>query len=130
VGNRDPVRAQLFHFCSTFRTGNEGQWWAEAGFGGDRWGRPRQVSGMDQTAALPELWDIDRLAEYLGVGRRFVYRLTEERRIRFRVGGKLRFDPADVADYLARESQEVTSDPDRRRRSGRPLRSATGRGVR
>jgi excisionase family DNA binding protein len=85
---------------------------------------------MDQAAELPELWDIDRLAAYLGVGRRFVYRLTEERRIRFfRVGGKLRFDPADVADYLARESQEVTSEPDRRRRSGRPLRSATGRGL-
>jgi len=86
---------------------------------------------MDQTAALPELWDIDRLAAYLGVGRRFVYRLTEERRIRFfRVGGKPRFDPADVADYLARESQDATSEPDPRRRGGRPLRSTGGRGVR
>ena len=86
---------------------------------------------MDPTAELPELWDIDRLAAYLGVGRRFVYRLTEQRRIRFvRVGGKLRFDPVDVADYLARESQGVASDPAGRPRRGRPLRSSTDRGVR
>jgi excisionase family DNA binding protein len=58
---------------------------------------------------LPELWAIDRLASYLGVGRRFIYRLTEEHRIRFvRVGGKLRFDPADVADYLRSEAQDVS----------------------
>jgi excisionase family DNA binding protein len=86
---------------------------------------------MDQIAALPELWDIDRLAAYLGVGRRFVYRLTEQRRIRFlRVGGKLRFDPADVADYLAREAQEVAPDAHRQHRSGKPPRSATWRGSR
>jgi excisionase family DNA binding protein len=131
AGDWDPARARLFHFCSTFCTGNDGQWRGEAGFCVDRWGKPRQVPGMDPSAELPELWDVDQLAGYLGVGRRFVYRLTEQRRIRFvRVGGKLRFDPADVADYLARESQEVACVPDRRGRSGRPARSATGRAVR
>lgn len=32
---------------------------------------------------LPELWNIDRLAGYLGVSKHFVYRLTSEHRIRF-----------------------------------------------
>ncbi|MCB1032130.1 MAG: helix-turn-helix domain-containing protein, partial [Acidimicrobiales bacterium] len=51
------------------------------------------------TPTLPEeLWDIERLAEFLGASKRFVYRLTSERRIRYyRVAGSLRFDPDDVA---------------------------------
>jgi excisionase family DNA binding protein len=66
------------------------------------------------TEAPPELWDIDRLAEYLGTGRRFIYRITEEGRIRYlKPGGRLRFDPADVAEFLEREKaqHDRPSDP-------------------
>ena len=95
--------------CSTFvpllvRT-NDRQWWrrSASGIGGANLGK---FLGMDPIAELPELWDIDPLAAYLGVGRRFVYRLTEQRRIRFvSVGGKLRFNSVDVAAYLAHESR-------------------------
>lgn len=74
-----------------------------------------------------ELWDIDQLAEYLGTGRRFIYRLTHERRIRFhRVGKQLRFDPADVAAYLDSEAVDVSgrdiAPP--KRRPGRPRATA------
>lgn len=62
------------------------------------------------TTALPELWDIDRLAAYLGVGHRFIYRLTSEGRIRYRhVGGRLRFEPSDIEAYLQRELFTVDS---------------------
>ncbi|WP_206745553.1 excisionase family DNA-binding protein [Jatrophihabitans sp. GAS493] len=65
---------------------------------------------MAHASDLPEeLWDIDRLADYLGCGRRLVYRLTHEHRIRFvRVGRELRFDPRDVAVYLSSVSVEVS----------------------
>ena len=54
---------------------------------------------------LPELWNIDRLADYLGANKNFVYRLTRDHRIRFvRVGKELRFRPEDVAAYLEAES--------------------------
>ena len=72
---------------------------------------------------LPELWNIDRLAAYLGAPKAFVYRLTRERRIRFlKVGKELRFRPEDVAAYLESESVPVavsTPQPARPRR-GRP----------
>jgi excisionase family DNA binding protein len=68
---------------------------------------------------LPELWDIEELAAYLGVGRRYVYRLTEQRRIRFvRIAGRLRFRPEDELEWLARESREPTET--RRSQGGRP----------
>jgi excisionase family DNA binding protein len=64
----------------------------------------------DDSPALPELWDIDRLVEYLGTSKHLVYRLTHERRIRFlRVGKELRFRPEDVAAWL--ESQVVDATP-------------------
>lgn len=77
---------------------------------------------------LPEeLWDIDRLANYLGVGKRFVYRLTSEKRIRFvRIGGALRFRPEDVAAYL--DAETVTPEPapaPAPRRRGRPRATST-----
>lgn len=73
------------------------------------------------TTVLPdELWDIDELADYLKVGRRYVYRLTSERRIRFhRIGGQLRFDPRDVAAFLA-NSAVHPPEPSTARRRGRP----------
>jgi excisionase family DNA binding protein len=90
--------------------------------------KARQVTSMEDTTALPELWDLARLAAYLGTEHRFVYRLTEQHRIRFvRVGGRLRFDPADVAEYLRREAEEPTAEPIGRRRPGRPRNAATKR---
>jgi excisionase family DNA binding protein len=76
---------------------------------------------------LPELWNINRLAEYLGAPKAFVYRLTREHRIRFlKVGKELRFWPEDVTAYLEAESVPATvsasvsaAEPARLRR-GRP----------
>ncbi len=60
----------------------------------------------DDSSELPELWDAERLAGYLGVSKHYVYRLTSEHRIRFvRVGKGLRFRPGDVVAWL--ESQSV-----------------------
>jgi excisionase family DNA binding protein len=48
------------------------------------------------------LLTVPQLAERLGVRPRFIYRLVDERRIPFiHVGRYLRFDPADVDEYLA-----------------------------
>lgn len=45
--------------------------------------------------------DIEAAAEYLGVEVRFVRRLCQERRVRFlRLGGKVRFLPTDLDDFL------------------------------
>ena len=44
---------------------------------------------------------MDELAERLGVTRRHVRRLVDERRVPFlRVGRFIRFDPAEIADWL------------------------------
>jgi excisionase family DNA binding protein len=65
------------------------------------------------------------VAAYLCVGRRFVYRLTEEHRVRFVIiEGQPRFTAADVADYLARETKDVVAEA-ARRRGGRPRRSSS-----
>lgn len=64
----------------------------------------------DDSSALPELWDVDRLVAYLGTSKHLVYRLTHEHRIRFlRVGKELRFRPEDVAAWL--EAQVVDATP-------------------
>lgn len=56
------------------------------------------MNGFD---ALPELMTMDQLAERLGVTRRHIRRLVDERRVPFlRVGRFIRFDPADIADWL------------------------------
>jgi excisionase family DNA binding protein len=56
------------------------------------------MNGFD---ALPELMTMDQLAERLGVTRRHVRRLVDERRVPFlRVGRFIRFDPAEIADWL------------------------------
>ena len=58
------------------------------------------MNGFD---ALPELMTMDQLAERLGVTQRHVRRLVEERRVPFlRVGRFIRFDPAEIADWLDR----------------------------
>lgn len=54
------------------------------------------------------LLSVPEVATRLGVGARFVYRLVDERRIPFiHVGRYLRFEPADVEDYLASRRTEV-----------------------
>jgi excisionase family DNA binding protein len=59
-----------------------------------------------------ELWDREKLAAYLGTGDRFIYRITSERRIRYqKIGGELRFDPADIAAFLKREKAKNDPDP-------------------
>lgn len=75
---------------------------------------------------LPELWNIDRLADYLGATKSFVYRLTREHRIRFlKVGKELRFRADDVEAYLEAGSVPAAEAPTtaaiaRRSRRGRP----------
>lgn len=51
---------------------------------------------------LPHLLDIPALAEHLGITQRHVRRLVAERRLPFvKVGRLVRFDPEDVAGWLA-----------------------------
>jgi|JI10StandDraft_1071094.scaffolds.fasta_scaffold3900358_1 excisionase family DNA binding protein len=72
-----------------------------------------------------ELWDIDEVADYFGTGKRFIYRLTSEHRIRYmKIGRALRFDPADVAAFLEREKAQNDPAPASppAPRAGRPRR--------
>jgi len=56
---------------------------------------------MTGPAVLPQLLTMDQLAQRLGVTRRHVRRLVDERRVPFlRVGRFIRFDPAQIADWL------------------------------
>ena len=51
--------------------------------------------------ALPELLDVNELAQHLGVNVRHVRRLVAERRIPFiKWGHLLRFDPDEIVDWL------------------------------
>ena len=75
----------------------------------------------DDSAGLPELWDAERLAGYLGVTKHYVYRLTSEHRIRLvRVGKCLRFRPEDVAAWLDAQAVDVASESAVQARRGRP----------
>ena len=52
-------------------------------------------------ATLPELLDITRLAEHLGVQPRHIRRLVHEKRIPYiKWGHLIRFDPIDIAEWL------------------------------
>jgi excisionase family DNA binding protein len=56
---------------------------------------------MATADTLPNLLDIDQLAEHLGTSRRHVRRLIAERRIPYvKVGRLIRFDPADVSKWV------------------------------
>ncbi len=56
-----------------------------------------------RTTAAPGLLDVLDLAARLGVTERFIRRLVHERRIPFyKVGHLVRFDAADVDQWLAR----------------------------
>ncbi len=75
----------------------------------------------DDSAGLPELWDAERLAGYLGVSKHYVYRLTSEHRIRFvRVGKCLRFRPEDVGAWLEAQAVDAVSVSVVKPRRGRP----------
>lgn len=51
---------------------------------------------------VPDLVDAAEAAELLGVTERWVRRATQERRIpSYRVGAYRRYDPADLAAYVA-----------------------------
>lgn len=74
---------------------------------------------MKNKVELPELLTVDELADYLGVGRRFIYRLTHERRIPFsKMGGELRFQATDVARFLSESTTPAR--PRHIERRGRP----------
>jgi len=52
---------------------------------------------------MPELLGASEVARRLGVNIRFVRRLVAERRITyFKVGHLVRFDPADLDEWIAR----------------------------
>jgi len=56
---------------------------------------------MTGPAVLPQLLTMDQLAERLGVTRRHVRRLVDERRVPFlRVGRFIRFNPIEIAEWL------------------------------
>lgn len=62
---------------------------------------------------LPHLLTVTDLAEHLGVDIRHIRRLVAERRIPFiKWGHLLRFDPAEIADWI----------DENRRHAGRPQR--------
>jgi excisionase family DNA binding protein len=49
----------------------------------------------------PELLNTKQAADYLGRDVYFVRRLVQNREIRhYKIGGRLRFDPADLDDFL------------------------------
>ena len=78
---------------------------------------------MPETAVrIPVLMTVDEVAALLGTGRRFVYRLTHERRIAFsHQGRELRFRDVDVRDYIDANTHPMAPDaalPPRR--PGRP----------
>ena len=63
--------------------------------------RPRPGQLAPQVRPLPHLLTIEQIAEHLGVTVRHVRRLVAERRIPYiKWGHLLRFDPADVAEWL------------------------------
>jgi len=58
---------------------------------------------------LPHLLDITGVAEHLGVTPRHIRRLVAERRIPFvKWGHLLRFDPADIARWIAVNRQPMS----------------------
>ncbi len=63
---------------------------------------------MPQTLTTRPWLSVDDVAERLGVPKRFVYRLVEERRVpHTKLGRYLRFDPTDVEAYIAAGRREA-----------------------
>ena len=65
---------------------------------------------MATTDTLPQLLDIDHLAQHLGTSHRHIRRLIAEKRIPYlKVGRLIRFDPDEIRDWLdeGRHASEV-----------------------
>jgi excisionase family DNA binding protein len=63
------------------------------------------------TETVPHLLTIDQLAEQLGITTRHVRRLVAERRVPYlKVGGLVRFDPAEIRSWIDanRHAQQTT----------------------
>jgi excisionase family DNA binding protein len=61
------------------------------------------MGGTDLNRTLPQLLSIDQLADRLGVTPRLVRRLVAEKRVPyFKVGKFVRFDPAEISEWLDR----------------------------
>lgn len=57
---------------------------------------------------LERLWDVDELAAYLGTGKRYVDRITQEGRIlHFRIAKELSFRESDVLGFLSDQMEDV-----------------------
>ena len=96
-------------------------WCPKPGTNGTRSRDSLHRDGMNNSPALPTLWTVDELAQYLGTGHHYVYKLTSERRIRFvRVGKTVRFRPEDVVAWLDAETKDRVEP----KRQGRPRRVA------
>ena len=66
---------------------------------------------------LPDLLDIPTLAEHLGVQPRHIRRLVHEKRIPYiKWGHLIRFDPADISEWLAANRRPDTRGPNTPRR--------------
>ena len=64
-------------------------------------------------ATLPDLLDITRLAEHLGVQPRHIRRLVHEKRIPYiKWGHLIRFDPTDITEWLAANRRPQHAPPD------------------
>ncbi len=73
---------------------------------------------MPGPTLLPQLLSMDQLAERLGVTRRHVRRLVDERRVPFlRVGRFIRFDPQQVATWLDSNRVPARAEADERRQA-------------
>jgi excisionase family DNA binding protein len=74
-------------------------------------------------AAVPELIDIETLAHLLGDSVRHVRRLVAERRVPYlKVGHFVRFDPAEIVEWL-----DSARHPGRVARQGQSHRTTPGR---
>lgn len=62
-----------------------------------------------EPAPLPaQLWDMDRLMQFLGVSRPQVYALMRERGLPgFKLSGAVRFDPRDIATWLEEQKHSA-----------------------
>ena len=70
---------------------------------------------------MDRMLNIEQVAERLGTSTRFVRRLIAERRIAFnKVGRHIRFNAADVEDFIQAGRIEPWPDNDRRTTSARP----------
>ena len=65
------------------------------------------------STTLPELLDITTLAQHLGVPTRHIRRLVHEMRIPYiKWGHLIRFDPADIAEWLQANRRPQNAVPD------------------